>query len=70
MYEVEQDIQKVSDAYETLVKHSQKREHLNKSMRIKLETELKKLSETNRELKGQNYLSKLWNKYICKLCKV
>lgn len=50
---VERDIQKVSDAYETLVLHSQKRENLEKLMRFKLEAEIRNLNEINKELKEQ-----------------
>lgn len=50
---VEREIRKVSDAYEVLVLHSQKRENLEKLMRFKLETEIRNLSEINKELKEQ-----------------
>jgi len=52
LFQVERDIQKVSDAYETLVLHSQKRENLEKLMRFKLEAEIRNLNEINKELKG------------------
>lgn len=49
----EAEIQKVHDAYGNLVIHSQKREKLEKAMRHKLESEIKSLSETNKELKDE-----------------
>ena len=46
------EIKKISDAYESLVKHSQKRENLEKLMRLKLDAEMKKFKAVNQELKG------------------
>ena len=48
------EIQKVHDSYESLVKQSQRRESLEKIMRFRLEAETRKLSETNKELKGRH----------------
>ena len=48
----EMEIKKISDAYEGLVKHSQKRENLEKLMRLKLDSEMKKFKAVNHELKG------------------
>ena len=50
--QLEQEIKKLTDAYENLVKHSQKREALDRVMRLKLEGERKKLHDTNKELQG------------------
>ena len=52
MLQFEVEIQKITDAYESLVKHSTKRENLDKVMRLRLETEVKKLRENNQDLKG------------------
>ena len=41
------------DAHEALIKHSNKRENLDKVMRFKLEAEVKKLKETNKTLTEQ-----------------
>ncbi|XP_070538827.1 angiomotin-like [Ptychodera flava] len=49
----EQDIQKVQKSYEQLVKSTTKREHLEKVMRSKLESEFKRTQEKNIELSGQ-----------------
>jgi hypothetical protein len=50
---VERDIQKVSETYETLSQHSQKRENLEKLMRLKLESEINCMNETNQQLQDQ-----------------
>lgn len=47
----ELEIQKVHDAYESLVKSSKKRERLESLMKKKLEEEVKKLSSENKQLK-------------------
>ena len=51
--QVERDIQKVSEAYETLSRHSQKKENLEKLMRLKLESEINCVNETNQQLQGK-----------------
>jgi len=50
--QVERNIQKVSDAYETLAQHSQKRENLEKLMRLKLDSEISRLSDVNQQVQG------------------
>ena len=40
------------DSYEALVKQSQRRESLEKIMRFKMDAEVRKLADTNKELKG------------------
>ena len=50
--QVERNIQKVSDAYETLAQHSQKRENLEKLMRLKLDAEISRLTEVNQQVQG------------------
>jgi len=59
--QVERNIQKVSDAYETLAQHSQKRENLEKLMRLKLDSEIGRLTEVNQQVQGNliNFI------YIC-----
>lgn len=47
---VERDIQTVNDAYETLAQHSQKRENLEKLMRLKLDAEITRLTEMNQQI--------------------
>lgn len=49
----ELEIQKVNDDYENLVKHSQKRENLEKMLRFRLEAELKKQRDSNLKLRAQ-----------------
>ena len=43
----------MSEDYESLVKHSQNQEGLEKVMRFKLGCEIKKLKDQNAQLKGQ-----------------
>lgn len=47
------EIQRISEAYETLMKGSAKREALEKTMRNKLEAEIKRMHDFNRDLKGK-----------------
>lgn len=49
----EYEIQKVHEAYESLVKSSQKREKLEAIMKKKLKEELMKLQATNKQLQGK-----------------
>ncbi|XP_077987370.1 uncharacterized protein LOC144441974 isoform X2 [Glandiceps talaboti] len=49
----EQDVKKVENAYDQLVTSTAKREHLEKAMRAKLESEFRKTQEKNKELRGQ-----------------
>ncbi|MEE6518119.1 hypothetical protein FKM82_028845 [Ascaphus truei] len=48
---MEMEIQRVSEAYENLVKSSSKRETLEKAMRSKLEGEIRRLHDFNRDLR-------------------
>lgn len=50
--QLELEIQRISEAYETLMKGSAKRETLEKTMRNKLEAEIKRLHDFNRDLRG------------------
>ncbi len=50
--QLELEIQRISEAYETLMKGSAKRETLEKTMRNKLEAEIKRMHDINRDLKG------------------
>ena len=47
------EIQRAHDSHEALVQHSARRENLEKTMRLRLETALRKLKQENRELKGE-----------------
>nr|XP_023994604.1 angiomotin-like 2a [Salvelinus alpinus] len=53
LQKVEVEIQKISEAYETLMKGSAKRETLEKTMRNKLESEIKRLHDFNRDLRDR-----------------
>ncbi|XP_012582695.1 PREDICTED: angiomotin [Condylura cristata] len=51
LQKVETEIQRVSEAYEKLVKSSSKREALEKAMRNKLEGEIRRMHDFNRDLR-------------------
>ncbi|XP_029938377.1 angiomotin-like 2a [Salarias fasciatus] len=53
LQKLELEIQRISEAYETLMKGSVKRETLEKTMRNKLEAEIKRLHDFNRDLREQ-----------------
>ncbi|XP_054645487.1 angiomotin-like 2a isoform X2 [Dunckerocampus dactyliophorus] len=50
---LEKEIERISEAYETLMKGSAKREALEKTMRNKLEAEMKRMHDFNRDLREQ-----------------
>lgn len=54
--QLETEIQQVSEAYKNLEKSSSKRDALEKAMRNKLEGEIRRLHDFNRDLRGK------WNK--------
>lgn len=51
----ELEIQKVHESYESLVHSSQKRERLERIMKLRLEDEIKKLQAQNRIYRGKLY---------------
>ncbi|XP_035270441.1 angiomotin-like 2a [Anguilla anguilla] len=53
LQKLEQEIQRISEAYEVLMKGSAKRETLEKTMRNKLEAEIKRLHDFNRDLRDR-----------------
>ncbi|KAM9831294.1 angiomotin-like 2a [Neosynchiropus ocellatus] len=53
LHKLEAEIQRISEAYETLMKGSSKREALEKTMRNKLEAEIKRMHDFNRDLRDQ-----------------
>ncbi|XP_068599509.1 angiomotin-like 2a [Brachionichthys hirsutus] len=53
LQKLESEIQRISEAYETLMKGSAKRESLEKTMRNKLEAEIKRMHDFNRDLREQ-----------------
>ncbi|XP_075707608.1 angiomotin-like protein 1 isoform X2 [Rhinoderma darwinii] len=53
----EAEIQKISEAYEGLVKSSTKREALDKAMKKKLEGEIRRLHDFNRDLRANRQLA-------------
>uniref|UniRef100_A0A4W5LVZ3 Angiomotin like 2a n=1 Tax=Hucho hucho TaxID=62062 RepID=A0A4W5LVZ3_9TELE len=53
LQKLEVEIQRISEAYDILMKGSAKRETLEKTMRNKLESEIKRLHDFNRDLRGK-----------------
>ena len=61
---METEIQRVSEAYENLVKSSSKREALEKAMRNKLEGEIRRMHDFNRDLRGEGLPSEALAKVV------
>ncbi|XP_075402586.1 angiomotin-like protein 1 isoform X2 [Tenrec ecaudatus] len=53
LHKFEKELQRISEAYESLVKSSTKRESLDKAMRNKLEGEIRRLHDFNRDLRDR-----------------
>ncbi|XP_072524705.1 angiomotin-like protein 1 [Salminus brasiliensis] len=53
LQQLEAEVGSLSDAYESLVKSSSKRESLDKTMRIRLEGEIRRLHDFNRDLRDR-----------------
>lgn len=53
----------VSEAYENLAKSSSKREALEKTMRNKLELEVRRLHDFNRDLRGKSSIKRVSKVY-------
>ncbi|KAK6478434.1 angiomotin-like 2a isoform X2 [Huso huso] len=53
IHKLEIEIQRISEAYETLMKGSAKREGLEKAMRNKMEAEIRRLHDFNRDLRDR-----------------
>ena len=53
-FQFEKELQRISEAYESLVKSTTKRESLDKAMRNKLEGEIRRLHDFNRDLRGMS----------------
>lgn len=53
--QLEQEIQRISEAYETLMQGSSKRENLEQTLRSRLVAEIRRLQDFNRDLRGMDY---------------
>lgn len=53
LHKFEKELQSISEAYESLVKSTTKRESLDKAMRTKLEGEIRRLHDFNRDLRDR-----------------
>ena len=51
--QLEQEIQRISEAYETLIQGSGKRETLEQTLRKRLVAEIRRLQDFNRDLRGE-----------------
>lgn len=52
-FQLEAETLRLSEAHESLVKSSSKRDALEKTMRNKLEAEIRRLHDFNRDLRGE-----------------
>lgn len=53
--QLESEIQRLSEAHESLTRASSKREALEKTMRNKMDSEMRRLQDFNRDLRGENW---------------
>lgn len=58
-FQLEQEIQRISEAYETLMQGSTKRESLEQTLRKRLVAEIRRLQDFNRDLRGESRGSRL-----------
>lgn len=67
LLQLESEVQRLSEAHESLTRASSKREALEKTMRNKMDSEMRRLQDFNRDLRGESR-SPSW---ICiKKCKL
>lgn len=52
LFQLESEIQRLSEAHESLTRASSKREALEKTMRNKMDSEMRRLQDFNRDLRG------------------
>lgn len=55
LLQLENEIQRLSEAHESLMRTSSKREALEKTMRNKMDGEMRRLQDFNRDLRGENW---------------
>lgn len=63
--QLETEIQQVSEAYKNLEKSSSKRDALEKAMRNKLEGEIRRLHDFNRDLRGEWSKTSVVRFFVC-----
>lgn len=56
LLQLESEIQRLSEAHESLTRASSKREALEKTMRNKMDSEMRRLQDFNRDLRGEDGL--------------
>lgn len=54
LLQLESEIQRLSEAHESLTRASSKREALEKTMRNKMDSEMRRLQDFNRDLRGED----------------
>lgn len=54
LLQLENEIQRLSEAHESLTRASTKREALEKTMRNKMDSEMRRLQDFNRDLRGES----------------
>lgn len=54
LLQLESEIQRLSEAHESLTRASTKREALEKTMRNKMDSEMRRLQDFNRDLRGES----------------
>lgn len=54
LLQLESEIQRLSEAHESLTRASSKREALEKTMRNKMDSEMRRLQDFNRDLRGES----------------
>ena len=67
LLQLENEIQRLSEAHESLMRTSSKREALEKTMRNKMDGEMRWLQDFNRDLRGKDQARGLgcWEDIIC-----
>lgn len=54
LLQLESEVQRLSEAHESLTRASSKREALEKTMRNKMDSEMRRLQDFNRDLRGES----------------
>ena len=54
LLQLESEIQRLSEAHESLTRASSKREALEKTLRNKMDSEMRRLQDFNRDLRGED----------------
>lgn len=66
LLQLESEIQRLSEAHESLTRASSKREALEKTMRNKMDSEMRRLQDFNRDLRGESGSPKWRGRSACR----